>query len=82
MQHGEIRICRINKNDPTDLSDYLLFPMHDSFSGKIAKISLSHDEKMLLTCGWDSNLFSFGINEDSLPKKEGEQPTASSKVVR
>lgn len=82
MQNGEIRICRINKNEPTDLSDYLLLPMHDNSNGKISKILLSHDETMLLTCGWDGNLFSYRINENLFVKKNGEQPTASKKLVR
>ncbi|KAF7998128.1 hypothetical protein HCN44_009526 [Aphidius gifuensis] len=82
MQNGEIRICRINKNEPTDLSDYLVLPMHDNSNGKISKILLSHDETMLLTCGWDGNLFSYKINENSYIKKNGEEPKASKKIIK
>lgn len=64
MEHGEIRVCRVNKDDHTDLSDYWILPMHDNYNGYIPKILLSHDNRMLLTCGHDGNLFSFLINDD------------------
>lgn len=64
MEHGEIRVCRVNPYDHTDLSDYWLLPMHDNYNGRIPKILLSHDRKMLLTCGHDGNLFSYLINDD------------------
>ncbi|XP_033224478.1 cilia- and flagella-associated protein 44 isoform X2 [Belonocnema kinseyi] len=65
MEHGEIRVCRINPDDHMDLSDYWELPMHDNFNGYIPKMLLSHDHKMLLTCGHDGNLFSFYINDGS-----------------
>ncbi|XP_048505660.1 cilia- and flagella-associated protein 44 isoform X2 [Athalia rosae] len=63
MQYGQIRVCRVNKHDHTDLSDYWILPMHDNYNGYIPKILLSHDNKMLLTCGYDGNLFSYIIND-------------------
>ncbi|XP_015588735.2 uncharacterized protein LOC107264707 [Cephus cinctus] len=67
MEHGEIRICRVNPEDHTDFSDYWILSMHDNYNGYIPKILLSHDQKMLLTCGHDGNLFSFLINDDTPP---------------
>ncbi|XP_046415054.1 cilia- and flagella-associated protein 44 [Neodiprion fabricii] len=63
MEHGEIRVCRVNRDDHTDLSDYWILPMHDNYNGYIPKILISHDNRMLLTCGHDGNLFSYLIND-------------------
>ncbi|XP_043471636.1 cilia- and flagella-associated protein 44 [Leptopilina heterotoma] len=65
MQHGEIRVCRVNPEDHLDLSDYWLLPMHDNFNGYIPKMTLSYDHNILLTCGHDGNLFSFCINDET-----------------
>ena len=64
MEHGEIRVCRVNPEDHTDLSDYWILPMHDNKNGSINAIVLSYDQKMLLSCGHDGNLFSYSINDD------------------
>lgn len=65
MQRGEIRVCRINPEDDTDLSDYLVLPMHDNKNGFIPVIGMSYDQQILLTCGRDGNLFSYKINDES-----------------
>ncbi|KYN22810.1 WD repeat-containing protein 52 [Trachymyrmex cornetzi] len=65
MEHGEIRICRWKPENYTDLSDYWILPMHDNYNGYIPKMILSHDQKMLFTCGYDGNLFSYEINDDT-----------------
>ncbi|XP_018302310.1 uncharacterized protein [Mycetomoellerius zeteki] len=65
MEHGEIRVCRWKPENYTDLSDYWIIPMHDNYNGYIPKIILSHDQKMLFTCGYDGNLFSYEINDDT-----------------
>lgn len=62
LGNGEIRVCRVNKSDETDLSDFWSLPMHDK--GRIFAMKISPDEKMLFTCGEDGNLFSFCINVD------------------
>ncbi|XP_011636228.1 uncharacterized protein LOC105426623 [Pogonomyrmex barbatus] len=64
MEHGQIRICKWKPEDYTDLSDYWILPMHDNYNGYIPKMILSHDQKMLFTCGYDGNLFSYEINDD------------------
>ncbi|KAL2740588.1 cilia- and flagella-associated protein 44 isoform X4 [Vespula squamosa] len=65
MECGEIRICKVNPKDHTDLSDYWILPMHDNYNGYIPKMLLSYDHTMLLTCGHDGNLFSYRINDDT-----------------
>lgn len=69
MEHGQIRICKWKSDDYTDLSDYWILPMHDNYNGYIPKMVLSHDQRMLFTCGYDGNLFSYEINDDT-PSKE------------
>ena len=73
MEHGEIRVSRINLDDYADLSDYWILSMHDNFNGCIPKMALSYDHKKLLSCGHDGNLFSFYINDDT-PDFEHEIP--------
>ncbi|XP_070154334.1 cilia- and flagella-associated protein 44 isoform X2 [Polyergus mexicanus] len=65
MEHGQIRICKLKPENYTDLSDYWILSMHDNFNGYIPKIILSHNQKMLFTCGYDGNLFSYEINDDT-----------------
>ncbi|KAG5315180.1 CFA44 protein, partial [Acromyrmex insinuator] len=65
MEHGEIRICKWKPKNYTDLSDYWILPMHDNYNGYISKMVLSHDQNMLFTCGYDGNLFSYEINDDT-----------------
>lgn len=83
MEHGQIRACKYKSEDPTDLSDYWILPMHDNYNGYIPKISLSHDQKMLFTCGHDGNLFSYEINDDTPPEAiEYEIAEETSPLVR
>ncbi|XP_014472910.1 PREDICTED: cilia- and flagella-associated protein 44 [Dinoponera quadriceps] len=68
MEHGQIRVCKYKSEDYTDLSDYWILSMHDNYNGCIPKMILSHDQKMLFTCGYDGNLFSYEINDDTPPE--------------
>ncbi|XP_067210276.1 cilia- and flagella-associated protein 44 isoform X2 [Linepithema humile] len=65
MQYGQIRVCKWKPKNYTDLSDYWILPMHDNYNGCIPKMILSHDRKMLFTCGYDGNLFSYEITDDT-----------------
>lgn len=65
MEHGQIRVCKLKPENYTDLSDYWILSMHDNFNGYIPKIILSYNQKMLFTCGYDGNLFSYEINDDT-----------------
>ncbi|XP_076298900.1 cilia- and flagella-associated protein 44 isoform X2 [Lasioglossum baleicum] len=64
-QYGELYICRLKMEDPLDFSDCWILPIHDYYNGHMSKILLSYDKKMLLTCGYDGNIFSFTINYDT-----------------
>ncbi|KAL6428441.1 hypothetical protein ACFW04_008603 [Cataglyphis niger] len=68
MEHGQIRVCKLKPENYTDLSDYWILSMHDNFNGYIPKIILSRNQKMLFTCGYDGNLFSYEINDDTPPE--------------
>lgn len=68
MEHGQIRVCKLKPENYTDLSDYWILSMHDNFNDYIPKIILSHNQKMLFTCGYDGNLFSYEINDDTPPE--------------
>lgn len=74
-QYGELFICKMKKEDPLSFSDYWILPIHDYYNGHIAKIVLSYDKKMLLTCGHDGNIFSFEINDDT-PHESVDIPEA------
>lgn len=64
MQHGEIRIVKINANDFRDLSDYWQISMHDNLNGFIPKMCFSYDEKLFFSCGHDGNIFSYLYNPE------------------
>jgi len=64
MEYGQIRICKWKPENYTDLSDYWILSMHDNYNGYIPKMLLSHNQKMLFTCGYDGNLFSYTIKSD------------------
>ncbi|XP_076666446.1 cilia- and flagella-associated protein 44 isoform X2 [Andrena cerasifolii] len=64
-QYGELYVCKMKHEDPLDFSDYWILPIHDYYNGHISKILLSYDQKILLTCGHDGNIFSFTINDDA-----------------
>ncbi|XP_029043385.1 cilia- and flagella-associated protein 44 isoform X1 [Osmia bicornis bicornis] len=64
-EHGELYISKVNEEDPLDLSDYWILPIHDYYNGRMSKILFSYNKTMLLTCGHDGNIFSFNINDDT-----------------
>lgn len=83
MEHGQIRVCKWKPEDYTNLSDYWILPMHDNYNGYIPKMVLSQDHKMLFTCGYDGNLFSYMINDDTPSEKiEFETVRETSSLVR
>lgn len=79
LGNGEIRMCHVNSEDDADFSNYWVLPMHDNLYGHISKMYLSFNQKMLLTCGYDGNIFSFLINDD-MPPEEVEEPQVSTDV--
>lgn len=82
-QYGELYVCKMKDEDPLNFSDYWILPIHDYYNGHISKILLSYDQKLLLTCGHDGNIFSFTINDDTsyesihIPKAQDSLPLVS-----
>ncbi|XP_076177015.1 cilia- and flagella-associated protein 44 isoform X2 [Ptiloglossa arizonensis] len=72
-QYGELYVCKITEEDSLDFSDFWILPIHDYYNGCISKMLLSYNREMLLTCGYDGNLFSFKINDDT-PNEDVEIP--------
>ncbi|CAK9822070.1 Cilia- and flagella-associated protein 44 [Anthophora retusa] len=70
-QYGELHIIKIKEKDSLDFSDCYILSTHDYYNGHISRILLSYDQKMLLTCGYDGNIFSFKVN-DNISHKEYE----------
>ncbi|XP_063235777.1 cilia- and flagella-associated protein 44 isoform X2 [Bacillus rossius redtenbacheri] len=62
MQDGKIRVTRVNPNDPSDLTDYWSYSMHDNTNGYIPRVCFSPDQRYLFSCGADGNLFSYSFN--------------------
>ncbi|KAM5335444.1 cilia- and flagella-associated protein 44 isoform 2-T2 [Glossophaga mutica] len=63
MQDGAIRIYILNQNDSslTSMEHYWHFSIHDNDYGCIKGISVSYDDRFLVTIGADSNIFVFSI---------------------
>lgn len=64
MQHGQIRVVKVNPDDFKDLSDYWQISMHDNLNGFIPKMCFSYDEKLFFSCGHDGNIFSYIYNPE------------------
>ncbi|XP_054742319.1 cilia- and flagella-associated protein 44 [Anastrepha obliqua] len=65
---GKLRINRTTPNDFTDLTDYRLFAMHDSFNGFIPCILSSFDGNYIFSVGYDGNIFSYNWNGPKVMK--------------
>lgn len=72
-QYGELYVIKLKEKDPLDFSDFWILQTHDYYNGHISNILLSYNEKILLTCGHDGNIFAFKIN-DNISLKEHEVP--------
>ncbi|XP_011307884.1 uncharacterized protein [Fopius arisanus] len=85
IQHGQLRICRVDPNNFTNFSHHLCLPMHDYYHGYMKKILLSYDEQYLFTCGYDGNIFSYLVNfceVDSSVKIQFESHDRTSVEIR
>uniref|UniRef100_H0ZT66 Cilia and flagella associated protein 44 n=1 Tax=Taeniopygia guttata TaxID=59729 RepID=H0ZT66_TAEGU len=52
------------------LKDYWYLNVHDNDNGQIRGICCSHDDRCLITCGGDGNIFTFDLwSEEELPKE-------------
>lgn len=69
MQHGQIRIVRVNPNNFRDLSDYWQISMHDNLNGFVPRMCFSFDEKLFFSCGYDGNIFSYTFSPENFDYK-------------
>ncbi|NXM90443.1 CFA44 protein, partial [Oenanthe oenanthe] len=72
MQDGSLRVYPLSVEDLSAdvLKDYWYMNVHDNDNGQIRGICCSHDERCLITCGGDGNIFTFDLlSEEELPKE-------------
>ncbi|NWW71641.1 CFA44 protein, partial [Climacteris rufus] len=72
MQDGSVRAYPLSeKNLSVDtLKEYWYLNVHDNDYGQIQGICSSHDDRFLITCGGDGNIFTFNIwSEEELPEE-------------
>ncbi|NWT84653.1 CFA44 protein, partial [Lanius ludovicianus] len=72
MQDGSLRAYPLNGKDLSvdALKDYWYLNVHDNDYGHIQGICCSHDDRCLITCGGDGNIFTFNIwSEEELAKE-------------
>ncbi|NWH66029.1 CFA44 protein, partial [Geococcyx californianus] len=63
MQNGALRVYPLQDKDLSvhTLKEYWSFNVHDNDYGQIRGISSSYDDRFLITCGGDGNIFTFNI---------------------
>ncbi|NXB19850.1 CFA44 protein, partial [Rhagologus leucostigma] len=84
MQDGSLRAYLLNDKDLSvdALKDYWYLNVHDNDYGQIRGICCSHDNRCLITCGGDGNIFTFDIlSEEELPEEPPEEPPKELKVI-
>ena len=69
LENGAIRIQVLESHDMDKLDSYWRFNMHDNQSGAIMEISMSFDEKFLLSIGQDGNFFIYSFMEEAKVKE-------------
>ncbi|NWZ63471.1 CFA44 protein, partial [Acrocephalus arundinaceus] len=72
MQDGSLRAYPLHKEGVSvdAMKDYWYLNVHDNDNGQIRGISLSHDDRCLVTYGGDGNIFTFDLwSEEELPKE-------------
>ncbi|NXC52922.1 CFA44 protein, partial [Aleadryas rufinucha] len=84
MQDGSLRAYPLNGEDLSvdTLKDYWYLNVHDNDYGQIRGICCSHDDRCLITCGGDGNIFTFDIwSEEELPEERPEELPKEPKVI-
>ncbi|NWX82866.1 CFA44 protein, partial [Nothoprocta ornata] len=63
MQNGALRVYPLQDKDfsANVLKEYWSFNVHDNDYGQIRGICSSYDDRFLITCGGDGNIFAFNI---------------------
>ncbi|NWY71724.1 CFA44 protein, partial [Erithacus rubecula] len=72
MQDGSLRAYPLSVKGLSAgvLKDYWYMNVHDNDNGQIQGICCSHDERCLITCGGDGNIFTFDLlSEEELLEK-------------
>ncbi|KAH8410145.1 hypothetical protein KR009_006835, partial [Drosophila setifemur] len=66
--NGSLRINALNSEDFTNLSEYRVYPMHDSLKGIIPSLQTSYNGEHMLSVGFDGNMFLFQWNGPKILK--------------
>lgn len=63
MQNGALRVYPLHDKDLSvnTLKAYWSLSVHDNDYGQIRGICCSYDDRFLITCGGDGNIFTFNI---------------------
>ncbi|NXF02354.1 CFA44 protein, partial [Smithornis capensis] len=63
MQNGSLRVYPLQDKDLSvnTMKEYWCFTVHDNDYGQIQGICSSYDDRFLITCGGDGNIFTFNI---------------------
>ncbi|NXI56381.1 CFA44 protein, partial [Chloroceryle aenea] len=72
MQNGALRVYPLQdkKLSVNTLKEYWSFNVHDNDYGQIRGICSSYDDKFLITCGGDGNIFTYTIfSPEDVPKE-------------
>ncbi|XP_037077844.1 cilia- and flagella-associated protein 44-like [Pollicipes pollicipes] len=59
---GRIRVHAVQPDNPWYLDDYWVLSMHDNTYGRITDIQFTYDQRNVITCGADGNVFLFDFN--------------------
>ncbi|XP_065532760.1 cilia- and flagella-associated protein 44 isoform X1 [Lathamus discolor] len=72
MQNGSLRAYSLQDKDLSahTLKEYWSFSVHDNDYGQIRGICSSYDDKFLITCGGDGNIFTFNVLSPEDVQKE------------
>ncbi|NXD97206.1 CFA44 protein, partial [Chaetorhynchus papuensis] len=84
MQDGSLRAYPLYGEDLSEdaLKDYWYLNVHDNDYGHIRGICCSHDDRCLVTCGGDGNIFTFDISsEEELLEELPEEAPKELKVI-
>lgn len=83
LDNGSIRVQILESRDINKLDSYWSLNMHDNHYGAVTNISLSFDEKFLLSVGNDGNFFVYSfMDEEKLKKLIGRAKADIAKKVK
>ena len=81
LQNGAVRVQNMQKTTLEKLDSYWFLNVHDNHAGLVRDISISFDNKFLMSVGEDGNIFIFSfIDENALKEFEKNRTKITSKV--